>query len=200
MGCDIHAYIDMDAEWSRQGERPFADHFGHVRIERNYELFGLLAGVRGVGPAVVEPRGIPPTKREADEKGLPLNTPLVSMWTEGEYGLYVRAPRPEPKKGEEPEPEPYEEGTCSYEDAVKWTESGWSRTISAGAGWRISNPDWHTASYLFLEEVMEVQDRYRQRGRSEGLHGYSQPLNAIVAAMKALGARSRARLVFWFDN
>jgi hypothetical protein len=52
MGCDIHPYIQYKAEhewlvgWS-------------VEIGRNYDLFGLMAGVRGGAEPVADVRGLP---------------------------------------------------------------------------------------------------------------------------------------------
>lgn len=49
MGCDIHlhAEIKLDGVWYC---------YSSPNIQRNYELFAKMAGVRGFGP---EPRGIP---------------------------------------------------------------------------------------------------------------------------------------------
>lgn len=66
MGCDIHFFV----EYKRDGAWHSADVWGvgakrcparwHRFYEgRRYELFGKLAGVRGDGPALVEPRGLP---------------------------------------------------------------------------------------------------------------------------------------------
>ena len=52
MGCDIHLHqeVKIKGVWH---------HYKHQSVARNYQLFGIMAGVRGDGPAVVEPRGIP---------------------------------------------------------------------------------------------------------------------------------------------
>ena len=52
MGCDIHAHIEIrfNGKW---------EHYAIPRIERWYELFGIMACVRGDGPAIVEPKGLP---------------------------------------------------------------------------------------------------------------------------------------------
>ena len=51
MGCDIHVHIELryEGRW---------EHYSIANIDRWYELFGKMAGVRG-GPAIVEPKGIP---------------------------------------------------------------------------------------------------------------------------------------------
>ena len=53
MGCDIHAFIEVkiDNKWH---------HHGEVDIDRNYELFGLMAGVRYAHDDMIDyPRGLP---------------------------------------------------------------------------------------------------------------------------------------------
>ncbi len=52
MGCDIHLHqeVKMDGEWR---------HYGHPAIHRSYELFGLMAGVRGSATPVAEAKGVP---------------------------------------------------------------------------------------------------------------------------------------------
>lgn len=53
MGCDIHVHMEMryKGEWV---------HHAAPRVERWYELFGILAGVRDSSKApIVEPKGFP---------------------------------------------------------------------------------------------------------------------------------------------
>ena len=54
MGCDIHLHIEvqkLDRTWL---------HYGAPRIERNYDLFEKMAGVRGlIQNAIVPPKGLP---------------------------------------------------------------------------------------------------------------------------------------------
>lgn len=52
MGCDIHTHIEIryKGKW---------EHYACPSIDRNYTLFGVMAGVRGKGPAIVEPKGVP---------------------------------------------------------------------------------------------------------------------------------------------
>jgi hypothetical protein len=61
MGCDIHAYIDYDEPDGHGGIRTY--NFAHVKFNRNYWLFTLLASVRGdnvQGHAGRLPKGVPP--------------------------------------------------------------------------------------------------------------------------------------------
>jgi len=61
MGCDIHAMVE------RKGS-PESTHWwvnrGDPEIGRNYQLFSILAGVRGSYRPISEPRGLPEDKRE----------------------------------------------------------------------------------------------------------------------------------------
>lgn len=57
MGCDIHAFI----EYVYEGEA-YTNTFSYDEITsfgRDYNLFSLIAGVRGATPPVVFPRGFP---------------------------------------------------------------------------------------------------------------------------------------------
>lgn len=60
MGCDIHVWTEakIRGKWVA---------LGHPRVNRNYELFALLAGVRNyenIAP-ISEPRGLPEDASEA---------------------------------------------------------------------------------------------------------------------------------------
>ena len=52
MGCDIHAHVEvfLDNEWF---------HWDKLEITRRYALFSRMAEVRGDGPAIAIPRGLP---------------------------------------------------------------------------------------------------------------------------------------------
>lgn len=52
MGCDIHLHqeIKINDQWH---------HYSMPRVRRNYDLFSLMAGVRGDLDPVVQPKGIP---------------------------------------------------------------------------------------------------------------------------------------------
>lgn len=89
MGCDIHGWVEkrVDGKWI--GYRPLKDR------DRNYDRFGALAGVRGLGPPQ---RGLPDdisetAKNESEEWGsdghshswIPLKDAL-KIFTEHRYG------------------------------------------------------------------------------------------------------------------
>lgn len=79
MGCDIHVYIEKKVENSNNWEMInlyYVDSYTKdielvsAYNERNYELFSILAGVRGWHEPFIDPRGIP---ENASEK-------LVNIW------------------------------------------------------------------------------------------------------------------------
>lgn len=53
MGCDIHMHVECkhDGVWKR--------HNVEIYKGRNYELFGILAGVRGNSTPISYPKGLP---------------------------------------------------------------------------------------------------------------------------------------------
>ena len=55
MGCDIHVYV----EYKPYSHSSYWFLFAHVHLMRNYELFGVLAGVRSEIAPLFPPRGLP---------------------------------------------------------------------------------------------------------------------------------------------
>jgi hypothetical protein len=57
MGCDIHLHteIKINGTWH---------HYTEPRVPRCYELFGLMAGVRGDNDPIVAPKGFPDDSSE----------------------------------------------------------------------------------------------------------------------------------------
>lgn len=65
MGCDIHAHLEIKVndKW---------EHWSALNLGRDYELFGLMAGVRGDLDPVSQPKGLPEdasllTKMDSDK-------------------------------------------------------------------------------------------------------------------------------------
>ena len=206
MGCDVHAYIYY-AIFNEDGEE-FASNFAQLHMNRNYYLFGLLAGVRvnpidlDDKPLLIYPRGLPKK-----------NSYIVN----DRYTLFVCDGDTE------------EEGYCSKKDAEQWGNKWFDEEHT-----RVFHPDWHTASYLYVNELEEIQKRYSNllddeefkflgledeapdgyivfRENSDGKVikaterkpiGPDLELSAIIGAMKALNGDNpiSSRLVFWFDN
>jgi hypothetical protein len=169
MGCDIHAYIEYVNGTNHVGEKDYWGFGKRTRIWRDYWLFALMAGVRNYWDVkpVAEPRGVPKD---------------TSYDVREDYLLYVSENCPD------------EQGNCSKEDAKRWLEYNCSQQWDEN---RITGPDWHTPSWLTLDELKLVLKRYIEENPYDIKRPYGKELNAIIAAMEKL---PDSRLVFWFDN
>ena len=110
MGCDIHTHIEMqasDGTWHRAedvitnpyyepgetypGNNP--ETYEEWYDGRNYGLFSVLAGVRGYGPPIIEPRGLPDdigeSVKEEWGEGMDWHTPHWYILDELEANLHM---------------------------------------------------------------------------------------------------------------
>ncbi|WP_165246973.1 hypothetical protein [Paludisphaera soli] len=172
MGCDIHCCIEyassLRPDESRWVYTPFAC---ELNLGRDYDLFALMAGVRGE-------EGLVPV---CEPKGLPKDISTAFLFHSGcriddELAAHEV------------------EGYCSREDAEQWVQEGYADYIGDHA---VTNPDWHSVSWLGATELEEVQRRYRLLRGADHLE-----LGAVIAAVQALekGQGGRSRLVFWFNG
>lgn len=172
MGCDIHTYV----EYSRNGQywRNLTNKVG----DRNYWMFGIMAGVRAEDLKLFEPKGLP-------------DGPLGYL-TENDYWHSI-APAGNPEWANL-------EGFCSRETAEGWISRGYSKgDYKDGVLRRVSDPDSHTHSWLTTAELQQCVDRFREL---EGTNGRApSEWVGILAAMHAIEANGdQTRIVFWFDN
>jgi hypothetical protein len=164
VGTDIYAFIDWETE--DENGKEFVDCFArHVYLGRSYDLFGLLAGIRG-GTAVYPPRGLPKQ---------------VSFHVLHEYTYVVTDKRM-------PYVVAYPEEAAGYVD--KGIAVWWDETHT-----RVTNPDWHTPSWLNTSELIEIQSRFVALNK----HPYLL-LEAVIASMRVLddGQDGSSRFIFWF--
>ena len=87
MGCDIHVYLEKNVDekydiWQRVGLYRIDEYDKNIKVVdpyncRNYDLFAILAGVRGQKDALVSPRGLPKNLSQEVEK--------EEKWWEGGY-------------------------------------------------------------------------------------------------------------------
>lgn len=178
MGADIGAYIEIESPPFTPQEGDVAEQritfVAKVEVDRNYSLFGLLAGVRGECNAIVPPRGIPKD---------------LSWFVDSEYHLRVGG------IGDAP-------GYCPTKNAEAWVNSGASKWVG-DKHTKITNPDWHTPSYLYTDELSEVLSALTKHYRKYGINPCASVrlLRGIIAMMRALTAPGyKPRFVFWFDN
>jgi hypothetical protein len=170
MGCDIHVYV----EYSKDGKywKNLTENFG----QRDYRMFGIMAGVRWEEGKLFDPKGLPEGR--------------LSFDTERAHWCHV-APDSHPEWADG-------DDWISKETAERWISNGYSQPEYVdGALKRVTNPDHHSHSWLTTAELEQCVNRYLE------LSDTYKPVEwiAILAAMKAIDeCGSTARVVFWFDN
>jgi hypothetical protein len=207
MGCDIHLYIEYKSKKPRYDGREsnWASFGDRINPGRNYAMFGLMANVRncysdGKLPVLVEPRGMP------DD---------ATYSTADDNRMYIS----------EDEGENY----VTMETAEGWVKSGSSTFINNNEGkptW-VTQPDWHSHSWLTTSEFENVLNKYLEL--ESGWHKervdthnkmverqniqpdswvYAPPdmdiepeYQVVLASLKRFEELGYdARIVFWFDN
>jgi hypothetical protein len=207
MGCDIHLYIEYKSKKPQYDGRESTWHsFGKsINPGRNYAMFGLMANVRncysdGKLPVLVEPRGMP------EDAGYTATDDNRIYISETESEDYV----------------------C-METAKRWVNSGSSKFINNKDGnptW-VTQPDWHSHSWLTTSEFESVLNKYLEL--EAGWHkerveehnkmvereniqpdswAYAPPsindepeYQVVLASLKRFEELGYdARVVFWFDN
>ena len=180
MGCDIHPYVEYVVETSQD-----AYCFAELSMDRDYWLFHALAGVRG-SPLTGDKIGVP--------KGVPDN---LSPTVRDEYYMVVDNER----AGKDIE------GYITIEEAKKYEQAYGAKLLVRPkieySGWvppvLLSNPDYHSASYLNVEELKKVRGNFLSIEDKRVETNYE--LDSIIAMMEALERPGvKSRFVFWFDN
>lgn len=170
MGCDIHVYVEYRKPTGYYKEwRSLTS--GKFWVERNYHMFGKLAGVRSNESPIVSPQPIPTD---------------LSNHVAWDYYLFVvdqqQYDRSEDKTG-----------MCSPEMANRYVNELRLSQQHPERKNLISNPDWHSAGC-----VTPAQWRKATHVRGEMNDPSTE---AIYAACKALEKQEfEVRVVFWFDN
>jgi hypothetical protein len=182
MGADIHAYVEYADFQTAEGEdywKALTENFG----SRNYYLFGLLAEVRGEGPALFPVRGLPEGR--------------LSYQTDDGYWL---------RATDDPSLRDHE-GWTSRSSAERYAAQYHCpvERNADGSILRVAHPDWHSHSWLATEELAAVLDHYAANvsARYADDRPNEAPVEwrAILAAMRVFeAAGKKARVVFWFDN
>jgi hypothetical protein len=207
MGCDIHLYIEYKSKKTEfDGYDSGWQSFGKsINPGRNYAMFGLMANVRncysdGKLPVLVEPRGMP---EDAGYTATDDNRIYISETKSEDY-------------------------VC-METAKRWVNSGSSKFINDKDGnptW-VTQPDWHSHSWLTTSEFESVLNKYLEL--ETGWHkvrveehnkmvkeyniqpdswAYAPPsmvdepeYQVVLASLKRFEELGYdARVVFWFDN
>jgi hypothetical protein len=139
MGCDIHTYIEY-AELNPQGGESYWKNFTRDGGSRDYEMFGVLAGVRVEEAKLFDPKGMPAGP--------------LGYQTSHDYWVQV-APEAHPEWADG-------DGWASLERATQWVDNGSSigETDKSGRLHRVTGPDWHSHSWLTADELSQVLDHY----------------------------------------
>ena len=183
MGADIHMFVEYSCR-SIGDEVRWNAFSGEINGCRDYELFALLANVRGSG-ALFAPRGLP------DAIG----------W-EAE-GAFYRLVSYEPALAFDNTPLPLDEREVTADTAEMWVQKYGSHyrgtRVKNGKPLMVSQPDWHRASWLTAAEFRKVLEARDAQNPAWKVHiSYWAVLAAMAAFDRASGHSSR--LVFWFDN
>lgn len=173
MGCDIHMYVEYRSPTMRED---YWSSFGErINPGRNYTLFGYLAGVRDTEVKQIVP-----------SRGLPENL----GWSAG-YDSSIRI---------NDEVSDNEEGFCTLKQAQEWVKYGCKIEERDGKPYRVSHPDWHSHSWMSVNEFGKVLKSATSGDKQDG-NNPGDEYFALLAATKELKKRgNEVRIVFWFDN
>lgn len=187
MGCDIHAFVEFSPkpkEGEPKPEKRFWRPMGsETYITRDYYLFATMCkGVRIDDlPHTFEPKGI------AEHMG---------FYADMKHRLYI-------VDDEYTE----DEYAATRKQADKWVELGYSKVLNEREGTvtSITNPDWHSYSWLTTDEMKEIPKMYKKnlKAADEDPSWFKVGITfrAILESMKFYEKNGYdARLVFWFDN
>jgi hypothetical protein len=163
MGCDIHLYIEHKHKDSEIGWwRSFG---GEHRLDRDYGMFARMANVRNYGNGITpifKPRGLP--------------SDISWEAKDGNRILIIDSDEAGEKE-------------VTREQAERWVNSGSSKL---DGGFHVTNPDWHSHSWLTSQEFEQCIDSFDSA---------STDYKAVLAVMRSFESEGEVtRLVFWFDN
>ncbi|MBN9520674.1 hypothetical protein J0H58_19510 [bacterium] len=190
MGTDIHAFVEFD----RGRGDPFgagADivcfNRGEFFVPNDYDLLNALGDGRSHSLHPDEVRRwslVPP-------RGLPSN---ASQTVLDLYYHPVLRPGGQPGRASSWW---HELPPVTRDDADRWVTEGLSHFAPVPPA-RVSNPDWHTPSWLLLAEVYDALAHFGLA--AENLPAEFLVVLRVMAEFEALVGPGRSRLVFWYDN
>jgi hypothetical protein len=203
MGCDIHAHIEVETTMNNMDDDclPYIKHFAKISITRDYILFAHMAGIRDSNNEF---------KHVSEPKGMPSE---ISYQTLNEYTTYVI----DDKNFSEEDSE-----FCPRSKAEEYVNKGYTKWWDDNKSF-IVNSDWHSPSWLSIEELEEVLKLYcsnqiedwssilyeeKMQQKMDFLKSPkmvdmppNRDLLGIIGAMKSIRDENHEpRLVFWFDN
>jgi hypothetical protein len=175
MGCDAHFYIQYKKK--TEDDQLWRNFGGRLNPGRNYAMFGILAGVRDKNPPhSFEPKGILPEEKQ-------------SWYVRNDLYLYIT----EDGKGD---------NETTLERAKSWGGCQIINDIN-GDPYKVDHPDWHSHSWMTIEEYKQALKWYKEYAKEDGIEG-GVPFDykVILKVMKVLenNGRNDVLLIFWFDN
>jgi hypothetical protein len=204
MGCDIHCHLEVEIfdDDGNPKESQYIGQLGYFCIGRNYEMFSELAGVRGWDEPLFEIRGFP-----GYASFELISHYYLAVVDEGcEYGEYRSVSR---------------EKINDYQPVKDLVHPFLARVQTE----YVQDPDWHSCSYLYADELKAVCDKYRKEVSKEAryemkeyikdgeeppkdlcLDGKDHTYIQLYSIYKMMKYREkeipnqRVRMVFWFDS
>ncbi len=163
MGCDIHCYIEYrNPKRVTESEKNKSwNSFGNrINPGRNYLMFSLMAGIRS-DYSDIKPKGLP------DDIGYNAS---------GDNFIFIVA---------DSEPQQYSEGYVKASVAERYVKGGsvYKMNFEGKPTW-VSNPDWHSHSWLSLEEFKQVLKRYVVEEHKDWEQRESERLGFIESTKK----------------
>lgn len=141
MGCDIHCYV----EYRNRGDenRSWRDFGGRINPGRNYLMFSIMAGVRCWNEnenVLFRPKGLPKD---------------IAYSAQDDNFLYITDNEKCSCGGSR---------SVSMERAERWVKNGSSvfKHDQNGKPTWVSGPDWHSHSWLSLEEYRQVLAKFKE--------------------------------------
>lgn len=183
MGCDIHTYVEHYNKESKRWEnlslykKDKDGTFSTIDIYdgRDYELFGILAGVRGTAGSFVMPRGVP------DD----LSCEVSNKYGDGEY-FHT------PTWYDYCELNAYE---YMMHDSYKELREK-SKKIE-----QLENQFRHMTEFVPREEDAIIEDDYDEYDIADRFVGFMNCIRTVLDAYELWYPKpGEVRVVMWFDN
>lgn len=167
MGADIHMYLEYADFDNAATGKPYWRAFAVNTGSRDYDMFALLANVRGDG-ALFEPRGLP-------EGAL--------SW-EVESAAFLRI-------DDDPERKDWD-GYATREQATIWCEPIFERNGREYC----AAPDWHSHSWLNLAEYLFVLGSYNALHSDHHYPAEYDAIAGAMEALDKRGCKTRLIIWF----
>jgi hypothetical protein len=178
MGCDIWAFVEYGFD-SGGYESIFQ---GSIWLQRNYQIFAALAGVRNRDnkPPLYPARGLPKDVSSAAFEGYysyVIDRKDVELWTGFSFSMLDKLRN-------------FEKSTLIPPDE--------GRGLMRSKHGYLANSDFHTPSWLKLSEVINALE-YHGIDLNEMPSEYQVMLD-VMSSIKRRGVSKSTRLVFWFSG